>query len=379
MQKLEKHFSSLALCYVFLASVAAVLLIYARLELQANPPDWSNIIGGFIHGSNFVQPAKWAHLLGGARSALVALRERMHTTWLFFVVFAAVWLACLLWMEIERNRRGTAFSRREGYWILGFTLLVVAMAVLYGLGTNGILARRFPGIVPVSDVVAAVFLLALPLAAWSRLDRLQEEQEDDELYDTEPLVGRSRGFLGLNDDITNARLMESLSRLEVKPVDMHPTVQAFHSETVSEPPRTAAMGLVERMEDRAAAAPFPEPVPAAGTISLVGRAEGPAQQAESGIQGFRRNLAAMNESWSRIEAIRGEIDHWFERRRREAIERFEMHPGMRALNFEKSLLENFPNDKLAAVDSEWAEIRKAVFEIARWFGEFGAPDQSKSK
>jgi hypothetical protein len=133
---------------MFLASLAALLLIYARLELQASPPDWSNLIGGLIHGSNSIHSVKGAQLLAGARSSLFALRDRMHTTWLFLAVFATVWFGCLLWMQIERHRRRIDFTRREAFWIEGFTVLMFAMAVLYGLGTNGILARRLPGIIP---------------------------------------------------------------------------------------------------------------------------------------------------------------------------------------------------------------------------------------
>jgi len=194
-------------CYAFLASLAALLLIYVRLELQANPPDWSNLIGGLVHGSISLHTVNGAQILDGARSALVSLRERMHTTWLFLVVFAVVWLACLVWMEVERRRRGLRFTGGEGFWIFGFTVAVSAVAVLYGLGTNGILARRFPGVIPVSDVVALGFILALPLAVWVRLDRLQEQEEDAELDEEPQAAGRSRGFLGLNDDATNARLV----------------------------------------------------------------------------------------------------------------------------------------------------------------------------
>lgn len=392
LQRLEKSFSSLAVCYAFLASLAALLLIYVRVELQANPPDWSNFIGGLIHGSTSIRAIKGAQLLAGAQSALSALRDRMHTTWLFFAVFAAFWLACLIWMQIERHRRGIDFTRREAYWTVGFSIAVFALAVLYGLGTNGILARRFPGIVPVADIVALGILLALPLAAWSRLGRSQQEQEDADLYGGDPAPGRSRGFLGLDEDTTNARLAESLSRIEVKPVDMLPAVHAFHPETPSEPadigtnrpiqstvtptavqnPEVSPSVAATTTSASVTPAPVATPAPIVAPLSEIA-----AQPAGVGIQGFRHHLAAMNQSWQRIEVIRGEIDNWFELQRREAIAHLDSHPGMRTSALEKSLFQNFPSEKLAAVDAEWVQIRKSAFEISRWFGEVPAPDQER--
>jgi hypothetical protein len=377
LQRLEKSFSSLAVCYVFLASLAALLLIYARLELQASPPDWSNIIGGLLHGSSSFYQVSAAKLLAGARSALLELRDRMHTTWLFFVVFGAVWLACLLWMQIERHRREIDFTRREAYWIIGVTLLVFAFAVLYGLGTNGILARRFPTFVPISDFVAIGFLLILPLAAWSRLGGLQEEQEEADLDWNTQDERRSRGFLGLDDDTTNARLVESMSRLEVKPVDLLAAVQALHPDVRDEHAKTATP--LFHTAETPVAAPVPRPaLPAVNPITPVPPLTPAIPKPEgTSIEGFRRHLTAMNESWQRIEAIRGEIDEWLELRRREAIAHLDAHPRMRTSALEKSLFEDFPSEKLAAVDAEWAEIRNANLEISRWFEEVPLPDQSK--
>jgi hypothetical protein len=376
LQRLERSFSSLAVCYAFLASLAAMLLIYARLELQASPPDWSNLIGGLIHGSNPIHSVKAAQLLSGTRSALFALREQMHTTWLFFAVFAVVWLGCLGSMQIERYRRRIEFSRRQAWWILCFTVLLFALAALYGLGTNGILAQRFPGIVSLSDFVALGVVLALPLAAWSQLERLQEEQEEAEFERESPAGERPRGYLGLNDEVTDARLAESLSRLEVKPLN------TYRPQAPSEQARAAATQLIESAEAPAtvpAEATAPPSV-ATATAPEIGPVPDEAMKAAgTGLEGFSHHLAAMNDSWHRIEAIRSEIGDWFETRRRKAIAHLDMHPGMRTSAVEKALVENFPNEKLAAIDSEWAQIRKAAMAINRWLDEIPDPGQSKSK
>ena len=384
---MERSFSSLAVCYAFLASLAAMLLIYARIELQANPPDWSNLVGSLSHESGWSHALNGAQLAAAARSALFTLRDRMHTSWLFFAVFGAVWLGCLLWMEMERRRRRIDFSRREAWWIVGYTLLVFAMAVLYGLGTNGILARRLPNIVPVADFVAVAFVLTLPLAAWSWLGVLEEEQEEEEHADyrkylrDSPEPGR-RGFLGLDDDATNARLMESLSRIEVKPVELSPAMQAFHPETPSEQSRPGAIRVMETTEAPPPPSPAPEiapPVASAAVEAAAPSVPNTSVPGGTGIEAFRHQLAAMNGSWQRIEAIRNEIDKWFEVRRSQATAHFDSHPGMRAPAIEKTLFDNFPNDKLAAIDAEWAAIHNAVIEISRWFGDVPPLDQSKSK
>ncbi len=245
---------------------------------------------------------------------------------------------------------------------------------------GGILARRFPGVIPVSDFVAVAFVLALPLAVWFRLDRLQEEQEDAEL-ESESYISDRRGFLGLSNDITDARLVESLSKLEVKPVDLLPAAQAFHPEVPSEEAKAAASHLIRSAQAPASQALVPAAPPAeigppqvSALAPVSDLTVGPAL---TGVEGFRKHLALMTGSWQRIETVRGEIDDWFERRRQEAIAHLDMHPGIRPTVLEQGLFENFPGEKLAAVDAEWAEIRKAVFEINRWFEQIPVPDKSK--
>jgi hypothetical protein len=82
----------------------------------------------------------------------------------------------------------------------------------------------------------------------------------------------------------------------------------------------------------------------------------------------------MNSSWQNIESIREEIDDWFEQRRQQAIAHLDTHTGMRRSTLARNLLNDFPNDKLSAVDAEWAEIRRAALEISRWFGDAPAPE-----
>lgn len=377
---MDRRFSSLAGCYALFAALAASFLVYAHLALQARAPDWLNepVLPHDFHA---------AQIFASIRGAAAALREGMHTTWLFFAVFAAVWLACLLWMQIERRRRQLTFSRQEAIWAGWISLLVLSLAVLYGLGTNGILARRTPAIVNVSDVIALGFMLALPVIAWSRL-RGQEGDFPEDSGETASLR-RSSGFLGLSDEESNARLAESLSRLEVRPelrpVDLLPAVQIFNPERSAEHTKMAANRLIESAELPAPPPSGPQPSnpqlsspapssPDSSPSAIVPIAAAADEPAAKGIDAFRNHLAAMNGSWQRIENIRAEIDDWFEQRRRQAIAHLDTHPGMRSPALASELFQDFPNEKLVAVDAQWAGIRTAALEISRWFGDLPAPD-----
>ena len=330
---------------------------------------------------------RWRLWLDFGREALSVFRERMHTTWLFFGVFAAVWVACLLWMQAMRSRRHLTFNRQEAIWMAWMSLAVFSAAVLYGLGTNGLFPQRLPQLVTASDIAALAFLLALPLVAWSRLHRRQQEVLDDSGESLLPR--RSSGFLGLDDDESNARLAGNFSlrevRPEVRPVDLLPAVQIFH-ERPAEHARVAADRLIESAEPPVIAEvsePLPAvvaaPIPVA--MPLVHSApDKPATKdpATKGIDGFRRHLSSMNSSWQNIESIRGEIDEWFEQRRQQAIAHLDTHPGMRSSNLAQNIFQDFPSDKLSAVDAEWAEIRRAALEISRWFGDLPAPERNHS-
>jgi hypothetical protein len=323
----------------------------------------------------FSGPAqRWHVWLDFIREAASAFRDRMHTTWLFFGVFAAVWLACLLWMQIERSRRHLSFNRQEAVWMVWMSLAVFSAAVFYGLGTNGIFPQSLPQLVTISDAVALAFILALPVIAWSRLHRQQLQVLDDSGESV--LSRRSSGFLGLNDDEVDARLAENLSLREVtpelRPVEMLPAVQIFH-ERPGEHARAVADRLIESAESPVVAKPLEPAPPAVAVAPIPERAEKPAAK---GIDGFRHHLSTMNSSWQNIETIRREIDDWFEQRRQQAIAHLDTHPGMRGSTLAQNLFNDFPNDKLSAVDAEWAEIRTAALEISRWFGDVPAPDRN---
>ena len=268
MHRFEREYSSPAGCYALLASLVVLFvvlfLVYIRVAFLSDAPDLSSLI--FRPLSDHAP--RWHLWLDFAREAVSVFRERMHTTWLFFGVFAAVWVACLLWMQVMRSRRQLSFNRQEAIWMAWMSLAVFSAAVLYGLGTNGLFPQRIPQLVIASDIVALAFILALTLIAWSRLHRRQQEVLDDSGESLLPR--RSSGFLGLDDDESNTRLAENFSlrevRPEVRPVDVLPAVQIFH-ERPGELARAAADRLIESAE-LPVIAEVSEPLPAVAVAPL---------------------------------------------------------------------------------------------------------------
>jgi hypothetical protein len=356
-----------------LAAVAVLFLAYARLDFPSHPADWSGLIPK-LRGS-LLQDLHASEVLASAQTAIAALRNRMHTTWFFFTVFTAVWLACLLWMLIERRRRKLNLSLQEAYWMGWISLAVFSTAVLYGLGTNGIFARRFPRLITVSDAAAVGFMLALPVVAWSRLYRRDEERTADFDESVAPRVG-SYGILGLNDDESNARLVDSFSRLEVRPVDLLPAAQIFNPEVPNEQMKAGVSRLVSAELPAASRSSDPGLAPPAAPPTA-NAATPPAANAPSSTTGFREQLSTLNRSWQHIQTIGQEIEEWFDQQRRQALAHLELHPGLRGPESPMNLSRDFPNEKLAAVDAEWGEIRKAALEISRWFGDVPAQDRAR--
>jgi hypothetical protein len=376
-RRMERRFSSLAGCYALLAALAALFLVYAHLAFLPSPSGSSIQIGSLVSRLQeliFDHPFHASRAFSGALAAASALRERMHTTWLFFGVFAAVWLISLLWMLIERRRLGFGFNLREAYWMGWISLSVFSVAVLYGVGTNGLLTQRFPEVVAISDLLAIGFMLSLPVLAWSQLHRAGPPESEDEVA---VLPRRNRGILGLSDNEAGAHLMENFSRLKVVQVEPLPSVQIFHPEVADEHTKVTVDRLIERAE-------LPTMSQASGVQSLPPLIEerslpapqpAPQNAATKGVEHFRDNLTTLNISWRRIETIGAEIEQWFDQQRRQAIAHLEMPPGLRGPELSLNLSRDFPGEKLAAVDIEWAEIRRAALEISRWFGDAPARDR----
>ena len=426
--------------------------------------------------------------------AALYLRDRMHSTWLFVGVFAAVWLASLLWMYFGRRGWRLAFNRQEAQWIGGISLLVFAAAALYGLGTKGIAPLRIPALVPVSDAFGVAFMLALPVITWSRIRRRHEEEIEAEfLRESGDLSARSLARLGLGDNPSNVPI-ESFSRLDTTP-DVRPDIGAMDlfpkDQTIqpNEHAKVAASPLIESAAVPVAAKPaepvamtplappFAEPISAqlpapvavapaepvevtpSATIAILGPQPAavipaapvvaippepevtpqapiavmlaepttfqppepitvvppdpvavipvapipvipaerepdsivppepelsspgamPVAHADDnhvahGMNGFQHDLSILYRSWQRIEAMQGEIDDWFEQRRQLAVAHIATPPGRRNSGLARNLVQDFPDEKVAAIEAEWAEIRSVALDISRSVGDLPTTD-----
>ncbi|MBV8436080.1 MAG: hypothetical protein JOY95_01030 [Silvibacterium sp.] len=217
MERIERGFSSLAGCYALLATLACSFLIYAHWAFTTHPPQWADQVPHFVIGSSSGQPLHFAQIISATRVAALYFHDRMHTTQLYFAVFAAVWVACLLWMLLGKQRRRIAL-RRGALWIGAVSLFVLGAAALYGVGTRGAYAHRIPVLPHVSDALAGAFMLALPLIAWSRTRRRASDDDFDAALDDPDGVSASRlERLGLGTTMSVVPRPEDASRLEIRP------------------------------------------------------------------------------------------------------------------------------------------------------------------
>jgi hypothetical protein len=390
---------SRSVCYAMLAGLAVALLVQAYAAPGADA--WSSAQFAQVSAQGF----HFSQLLASARISAGILREQLHNTWLFLYVFLVVWLIVLAWSVMERHRLKLGIGRREVYWMLWMSLSVVSAAVVYGVGTNGIMARRYPKAVPVSDVLALGFVLALPIFAWSRMQRRRAEKREDHEFSREP--GPVFTTLGLNghDSFDQPRapfqeiMIQAPQEGPAVPNLLTPTPDARAiaamdkllentvltvtraPETVAEPQPVADEMIRSVTVMTAAAAPAiaAEPVIAAGAVAATKPAikAAPAAAAVSIApltEDFRENLKTLNAAWGRIESAGEAIDRWFDEQRRQVIAHLETHPAVRPFEAPAPLSENFLNERLTAVDADWAAIRRSALEITRWFGDAPAAD-----
>jgi hypothetical protein len=363
-----------------LAILAIVLLV------AASPASGSQGVAAmqFRKGSTEVQDLHSSQMLNSVRVSVGTLRGRMHNTWLFFYVFVAAWTIVLVWGLIEGKRLNLEVGRPEVHWMGWMSLSVISTAILYGMGTNGILARRYPRSVGISDALAIGFVLALPVFAWGRLHRKREEELEGE----DPAVLHRRMFTTLQLDrgdsyppapvpLSGSAIREPKMDIVAQAFEVTPRVMTMVTmDGVIEPagvpefrrPSLMQENIPEQVKEGAPMSFEPASVQPAPVLSVPPQSA-PARSASHGAPAFRDQLRVLNESWARIEQSGKEIEQWFDQQRQQAIAHLERHPGVRGAEAQAELSRNFLNEKLAAVDAEWAAIRKAALEISQWFGD----------
>jgi len=355
----EGKVSWLVGCYAFFALLAVCFLVSVSYPLH---------FAGAAQGAIAERGNDASQLLVDIKTAVLLLRERMHNTWFFLYVFLAVWVTVLVWGFVVRRRLELPSGLREFYFMGWISLSVFSTAVLYGMGTNGIMARRFPKAAPAADALAIGFVLALPVIAWARLQRQREEQEIEEQPSP---YRRVHSSLGLFDNESSARLLE---KPEVRGVAVGEN--PFGLKLVpAEPPSMLAITTTDRLIKSAempAVANSEETVNRSNNMDTTIQASATAVAEEKGIDGFRDHLKALNQSWATIEGTGREIEQWFDQQRQTAIDHLEKHPGIRRQQAPLNLSGDFLHERVKTVDAEWARIRKSALEICRWFGDVPA-------
>jgi hypothetical protein len=379
-------------CYAVLAALAILLLVAFHPTSGAQGRAAVQSSHGAVRASGGPLGLALSRGLNWVSESVWTLRRRMHDTWLFLYVFGAVWVVVLAWGLMERNRLKLEVGRSEVYWMGWMSLSVISTAILYGMGTNGILARRYPRAVGISDALALGFVLALPVFAWSRLHRQREEEPEGE----DPAILHRRRFTTLQLDLgtpfTPASAPSAGSALPREP-QMEVVAQAFGAasrggtmvtmEGVIEPAAVPELPTLSLMQEPPLE-PIGEAVPAASPSAPVSPALSSAPPSSASLRPpsvgltppaalvFREQLRTLNESWARIEQTGQEIEQWFDLQRQQVIAHLERHPGVREAENPAQLSNDFLNQRLAAVDAEWAAIRKAALEISQWFGDVPA-------
>lgn len=363
MEGMRRKIFSLAECYTLLAIAAASLLVYALTAGQARVVERTANVFGWTEDHRF----QLSQLVENVQAGFFTLRLRMHNTWFFFVVFFAVWAAVLLWFAIEKWRNRLKDGTREFVWIAGITLAIFFLAVLYGIGTNGLLARYFPYSVAISDVVAMGFILALPIFIWFKLER--QEDEDIDTIPRRPNLSyqSAHGVLGLGELGSSARLVEVKPEKPSSWMEPTPVIPPQANNTI--PKVNEEMSTLTTIGNALNHDVSLERNTTTATVDL------PRTETVRTVSGFREHMRALNSGWANIEKIGLDIEKWFDQQRHKALLHLETHPGMRQAEPPLALSRDFLNEKLAAVDAEWATIRKAALEICEWFGDIPKTDR----
>lgn len=168
-------------------------------------------------------------------------------------------------------------------------------------------------------------------------------------------------MLGL-DEQPSDKLFADMTECSIVPVSLLPTTQAMYSGIPMDHVRVTMDQLIERTD-----------MPAVSRLAT--EATNGLTTTNEGTSRFRENLSVLNSSWDSIEKAGKDLERWFDLQRQAAVAHLAMPPAARAE--QNGTPESFPHETLAAVDADWARIRQAALEIARWFGDL-PPDRDRS-
>lgn len=342
---------------------------------------WAVSTGSFLLFCRFCGiPLTAVDEAGAADSSLIhyflaggkALRLQLHDTWLFLSVFAALGLASALWVSAEKWLQDSKWSLRDVYWMARLEACLGMSALLYGVGTNGVLAKRFEKAASITDLLGAGLILALPVLLWARWHR-QPRTSANSLEEKKwrPAFDASQTFLGLDDDFSSAFLSNPRFRSDL-PAKAAETLAAsavqpeeWLERTFHEQNKASALLVIDEaseMSDMQAVNTRTEIMPKETSM----QEEKKESTANASVTSFREHLAALNASWKRIEEAGREVEEWFRWQQERAKACLERHAGARSHGNPLDLSRDFLEQKLQHVDAEWSAIHTMVQEMNRW-------------
>lgn len=352
-----KRIASLVACCAFLWAVSAGLFLafcrFSGIAFSVEPD---------VRSAD--QPFPLYLLSAGS-----ALRAQMHNTWLFLAAFAALGVASLLWVMAEKWQLGSKWNKSEAYWMAWFAVSLSSTAILYGLGTNGALARKFARSVTITDVLSVGLALAVPVLLWSRWHRHPPEAEDDqETGKRHSGFVSTRTMLGLNEDQSPGRLIDRtpapVAVAELKPLTdvlagpvKQPTEWMERNLHEQSGPVAISRKETSMMETMHIVDPKTEtPVP----ISIDQAAHA------TPIASFRDQLTALNAGWQRIEETGKQVEEWFRWQQERMVAHLQRNTEAKVHGSPFDFSRDFLEQKMQQVDEEWAAIHRTVREMDQW-------------
>jgi hypothetical protein len=127
------------------------------------------------------------------------LRLQMHTTGLYAGVFAALGLAGLLWVMAEKWQNGSEWDRQDVIWMISFEALLALSAILYRVGANSTVTRKFAMAGAMADVFGIGVALSVPAILWFHWHKPSPKKKRREDEDSLSTFQYSRTILGLQD------------------------------------------------------------------------------------------------------------------------------------------------------------------------------------
>ena len=303
-----------------------------------------------------------------------ALRVEMHNTWLFLGAFGALCLAGLLWVMAEKWQQGTKWNQKEIIQIAGFEAALGASAILYGLGTNGVLARKFAKSVTVTDVLSIGVALAVPVILWSLWRQRESQASKPDVNDATSGVASS-SILGLQE-YSSARLIHRVP----KPTKIIEANAGYVPRPANQPAKWLEQALPQQQSEPADETAKNEVAVLETTSNIVNIdaeptiAESAAQErATTPAAPFREQLAALNASWQRIEETGKEVEDWFLDQQKRLLAHLERRAGQlqdTPIDYSRDFIEQ----KIQRVDVEWSLIHRIVREMNYWLESSGSAE-----